>query len=103
MVRAYHLAITEGEPGAVYNIGSGEGTAISTILDTFLSMSKVAVQIERDPARLRPADVPRIVCDVRRFRACTGWQPIISLPQSLNDVLNDWRERVKEVTNNGNA
>ncbi|HET7080177.1 MAG TPA: GDP-mannose 4,6-dehydratase [Chloroflexia bacterium] len=101
MVRAYHLAITEGEPGAVYNIGSGKATAISTILDTFLSMSKVAVQIERDPARLRPADVPRIVCDARRFRECTGWQPEISLQQSLRDILNDWRERVTDVTNGG--
>jgi GDP-4-dehydro-6-deoxy-D-mannose reductase len=103
MVRAYHLAITEGEPGAVYNIGSGQGTAISTILDTFLSMSKVAVQIERDPARLRPADVPRIVCDARRFREYTGWQPVISLQQSLSDILNDWRMRVVEVTDDLNG
>jgi GDP-4-dehydro-6-deoxy-D-mannose reductase len=91
MVRAYHLAITQGEPGAVYNIGSGRGTPISSILDTLLSLSTVDVRVERDPARLRPADVPRIVCDPSRFRALTGWTPEWTLNQSLTDILNDWR------------
>ncbi|HUS15553.1 MAG TPA: GDP-mannose 4,6-dehydratase [Chloroflexia bacterium] len=94
MVRAYHLAITEGEPGAVYNLGSGQATSISRILDTLLAMSTVAVRIERDPTRLRPADVPRIVCDPGRFRGRTGWEPRIALQTSLTDILNDWRQRV---------
>src|SRR5207237_4757141 len=34
MVRAYHLAITRGEPGEVYNIGSGKGRTIQWLLDT---------------------------------------------------------------------
>ena len=67
MVRAYYLAITQGEPGAVYNIGSGRGTADFHILDTLLSMSKVDVRVEQiRPAaaggcaayRLRPPALP---------------------------------------------
>ncbi len=95
MVRAYHLAITEGEPGAVYNLGSGRATAISAILDTLIGLSRVAVRVEHDPARLRPADVPQIVCDPHRFQARTGWQPLIPLDQSLADILDDWRTRVR--------
>ncbi len=101
MVRAYRLAMTEGEPGAVYNIGSGQTVSIRSILDMLLSLSTVAVRVERDPARLRPADVPRIVCDPSRFRARTGWQPAISLEESLRDVLDDWRRRVAAATNGG--
>jgi GDP-4-dehydro-6-deoxy-D-mannose reductase len=95
MVRAYYLAITQGEPGAVYNLGSGRATPISHILDTLLSLSTVDVRVEQDPARLRPADVPRIVCDPRRFQALTGWQATIPLEQSLADILNDWRARIR--------
>ncbi|HMA35446.1 MAG TPA: GDP-mannose 4,6-dehydratase [Chloroflexia bacterium] len=94
MVRAYYLAITQGVPGAVYNLGSGQATSIASILDTLLAMSTVDVRIERDPARLRPADVPRIVCDPRRFQALTGWQPTIRLTTALSDILDDWRQRV---------
>ncbi|MGI8586416.1 MAG: GDP-mannose 4,6-dehydratase [Chloroflexia bacterium] len=94
MVRAYHLAMTQGEPGEVYNIGSGTPTAISDILAAFLSMSSADVRVERDPARLRPSDVPRIVCDPARFHERTGWLPEIGLEESLADILNDWRNRV---------
>jgi GDP-4-dehydro-6-deoxy-D-mannose reductase len=60
-----------------------------------LSLSTVDVRVEQDPARLRPADVPRIVCDPRSFQALTGWQATIPLEQSLADILNDWRARIR--------
>ena len=57
-VGAYHLALTQGEPGEVYNIGSGVGRKMQWILDTLVSMSKIAVEVRHDPARMRPADIP---------------------------------------------
>ncbi len=103
MVRAYYLAITQGEPGAVYNLGSGRATAISSILATLLDLSRVPVRVELDPARMRAADVPQIVCDPRRFQARTGWQPTIPLDQSLADILDDWRTRVQALSTDGSA
>lgn len=95
IVRGYHLVIERGEPGAVYNFGSGRPVAIRTILDTLIDLSNKQIRIEPDPQRMRPVDVPVIVCDAARAREQTGWQPCISLEQTLHDVLNDWRERVK--------
>lgn len=94
VVRAYHLAITHGKPGAVYNIGSGEAVAVQTILDTLIGLSSVAIVVEFDPARMRPADVPTIACDYTRLHTDTGWQPEYALEQTLRDVLDDWRNRV---------
>lgn len=94
IVRAYRLAVTDGEPGAVYNLGSGRPVAIRWILDTLVAMSRVAITIEPDPERMRPADVPIIAADASRFRARTGWQPQIPLHQTLRDVLDDFRARV---------
>jgi GDP-4-dehydro-6-deoxy-D-mannose reductase len=91
IVRAYHLAITEGQPGEVYNIGSGVGHSIQWILDTLIGMSAVQVEVRQDPARMRPADIPILVCDPTRFHTRTGWEPEIPLEQTLHDILEYWR------------
>jgi GDP-4-dehydro-6-deoxy-D-mannose reductase len=96
VVRAYHLLITNGEPGQVYNIGSGQSHAIQGMLDKLLSMSQVEITVEPDPARMRPSDVPDVVCDIDKLQRQTGWQPTISFDQSLADVLGYWRERVRQ-------
>lgn len=94
MVRAYHLAITLGEPGEVYNIGYGQGRSIQWILDTLIGMSSVKVEVRQDPARMRPSDIPSLVCNPARFQARTNWQPSIPIEQTLSDILDYWREKV---------
>jgi len=96
IVRAYRLAVEQADPGAVYNLGTGRSVAIQTILDTLLDLSTVTIDVQPDPERMRPADVPEIVCDATRFRKQTGWEPQLTLEQTLLDVLNDWRSRVAE-------
>ena len=93
MVRAYFLAATAGEPGAVYNIGSDSAHSIEEVLHTLLRLSSTPIRVEPDPARMRPSDVPLLVCDSSRFREHTGWAPRIPLEQSLRDILDYWRGR----------
>lgn len=93
IVRAYSLAVTRGEPGAVYNIGSDTAVSIEEILGCLLRLSSAAIRVETDPARMRPSDVPLLVCDSARFRQRTGWAPHIPLEQSLRDILDYWRGR----------
>ena len=97
VVRAYRLALTRGEPGEVYNVGSECAVSIQTILDGLIRLSRVPITIEVDPARLRPSDTPPQYSDCRKLRTCTGWRPLISLEQTLADVLDDWRERVARL------
>ncbi|MCR4408422.1 MAG: GDP-mannose 4,6-dehydratase [Anaerolineae bacterium] len=94
VVRAYHLAITLGQPGEVYNIGSEQAHSIQELLDTFLAMSTVPITVEQDPARARASDLPLVVADCSKFRAQTGWQPTIPFQDTLRDVLDYWREQV---------
>ncbi len=94
MVRAYVLAVERGASGQVYNIGSGRAVMIQTLLDKLLALSSVQVEVQPDPQRMRPIDVPRVVCDPTRFRACTGWTPDFTLEQTLQDILDDWRTRI---------
>ena len=91
IVRGYYLAVTQGEPGEVYNLCSGQAWSIQQILDTLLGMSEVEVRTELDPARLRPSDVPVLVGDAGKFRERTGWEAQIPLEQTLADLLAFWR------------
>jgi GDP-4-dehydro-6-deoxy-D-mannose reductase len=95
MVRAYALAAHHGRVALAYNIGSGHSVSIRWLLDTLLTFSTCDIAIEPDPARMRPSDVPRVLSDSRRFREHTGWAPQITLEQTLFDVLEYWRARVK--------
>ncbi len=98
MVRAYVLAVERGVAGAVYNIGSENALAIQTVVEMLLAQSRVPIQIERDPARLRPSDTPVMYCSAAKFRAQTGWQPTIPLETSLRDILAYWREKIRRNT-----
>jgi GDP-4-dehydro-6-deoxy-D-mannose reductase len=93
MVRAYALAVEHGESGQVYNIGSGQAVSIQHLLDTLLGASKQPIEVRQDPQRMRPVDMPVVVCDASRFRAHTGWQPQIAFAQTLRDILDEWRTR----------
>jgi GDP-4-dehydro-6-deoxy-D-mannose reductase len=94
IVRAYWLALEKGEPGEVYNIGTGNAPSIREILERMLSMTEASVEVRQVPEKMRPSDVEILISDSSRFRAATGWEPQISLDQMLSDTLEYWRERV---------
>ncbi len=101
MVRGYYLALAKGKAGEVYNLGSGRAYAIGEILDKLLGMSRVVVRVEIDASRLRPSDIPILVCDSRRFREDTGWRPERDISDTLREVLDYWRKRVREEEQQG--
>jgi GDP-4-dehydro-6-deoxy-D-mannose reductase len=95
IIRGYYLALSEGEPGEVYNLGAERSYSIRQVLDGLLALSETRVAVEQDPARLRPSDVPEILADCAKFRSRTGWRAEIPLERSLEDILNYWRSRIR--------
>jgi GDP-4-dehydro-6-deoxy-D-mannose reductase len=94
VVAAYQALMAQGQPGQSYLICSGHSTRIQTIVDTLAELTGVAVQIEQDPARMRPLDTPRLVGSYAKLHQDTGWRPQIPLRQSLTDALDDWLGRL---------
>lgn len=92
VVRAYWLLALHGVAGEAYNVGSGIARPVRRLLEMLLGMADVPVTVETDPARMRPSDVPRSVSDTSKLRAATGWQPQIDLRDSLQDMLDVWRQ-----------
>ena len=90
-VRAYRMVMEKGRSGAVYNVCSGVATAISDILEILLGMSDARIEVEKDPARQRPSDIPLLLGANGLLREETGWEPEIPLEQTLKDTLDYWR------------
>lgn len=95
MVRAYRLIMTLGEPGAVYNVGTGHAHSIQELLDVLLHLTDTPVEVKPDPARTRPVEVPVLACDASKVKATTGWAPAFTFEQTLEAVLDDWRGRIR--------
>jgi GDP-4-dehydro-6-deoxy-D-mannose reductase len=93
MVQAYQLLMHRGEPGEVYNIGSGQALSIQELLDMLLALTSTPIQIQVDPARFRPIDTPIMQSDNSKIQAATGWKPVYTIEQSLADILAEWRAR----------
>jgi GDP-4-dehydro-6-deoxy-D-mannose reductase len=93
MVRAYLLAIKLCQYGVPYNICSSRAISIESLLNRLLSLSKVKVEVVQDAERMRPSDVPLLLGDCTLFQNTTGWERSYSLDDTLEDLLNYWREK----------
>ncbi|MBN2067702.1 MAG: GDP-mannose 4,6-dehydratase [Candidatus Diapherotrites archaeon] len=94
IVKAYWLAVKKCEPGEVYNICQENTIKMKGILDLLLSMTGKKISIEQDPKRMRPSDVPVLYGSCKKFREKTGWKPEIEFKQTLEDIMQYWRERL---------
>ena len=66
------------------------------MLKMLISMSTAKnIRVETDPERLRPIDADLQVPNTAKFKSVTGWQPEIPFEQTMKDLLQYWRDRVK--------
>ncbi|MEM1178676.1 MAG: GDP-mannose 4,6-dehydratase [Acidobacteriota bacterium] len=87
-VRGYEAVLRRGERGHVYNLASGKAHSIQEALDALRRISGVEAQVERDPARVRPVDVPLLSGDIRSIGEL-GWTPELSFEDALADLWRD--------------
>jgi len=95
-VRAYYMLVTMNPTGGeYYNIGGTYTCTIKQMLYYLISRSKVkGIEIVVDPERLRPIDADLQVPDTTKFQKHTGWKPQIFFEQTMDDLLEYWRNKV---------
>jgi GDP-4-dehydro-6-deoxy-D-mannose reductase len=74
--------------GRVTNVASGVGVRIHDALTTLIDVSGCAVQVELDPARMKPADVPFSIGSTDRLTELTGPLDLIPLRDSLKSAYD---------------
>jgi GDP-4-dehydro-6-deoxy-D-mannose reductase len=90
-VKAMWLAAQTGKSGEIYDICSGTGRTVGSILHQLMALAGVSVPVRADPARWRPVDIPVIIGDNTKIRAL-GRQAEIPLAETLRQVLQCWRQ-----------
>ncbi len=92
VARAYILLMEKGISPEVYNIGSGVGHSMQEILDMLCALSKTKITVVTDEQKVRPLDVPAVIADSSKIKQL-GWQPTIPLEQTLQRILEEWRQK----------
>lgn len=94
--RAYALAMKHCIPSELYLIGSDYVYTMKQCLEFLISRStKPGIKYEVDPTRVRPTELRNFVVDFTKFRTATGWEPSIGFEETMEGVLNYWRNFVK--------
>ena len=85
IVRGYLILAEKGTTGGIYNIASGIGRRVGDVLGRLISLSGAEIAVEKDTARLRPADIPVFIGDASKIRAL-GWRPEIDFDDTLRGI-----------------
>jgi UDP-glucose 4-epimerase len=87
------LRLSAGPPGyAAYNVGTGIGTSVTSLIDDLVSVGGLSARYDQDPARVR-ADDGHLVSDSSRITADTGWRPKVALREGLSWLVEDTHEQ----------
>ncbi len=88
-VAAQWLALTEGTPGAVYNVGAGNERSNREVTETILHRFGVGTEMIEQVAD-RPGHDLRYCVDTSRIRAL-GWSPAVDFEQALDETIAWYR------------
>jgi GDP-4-dehydro-6-deoxy-D-mannose reductase len=94
--RAYVSMVERGLTGT-YNLCSGKALKIEELIERMGSSSRLAVELEVDPALVRPSDPPLVVGSSSRLQEAIGWEPRIPIAQTAADILGWWRRRLEAL------
>ena len=83
---------------AVFNVASGRPRRVADLLDVMVRASTLPLEVEVDPNRFRPAEIPRVVGDAAALRRSFGWIPRRSVDELVVELLTYWRARISSET-----
>ena len=82
-------SIYKNAVGETINLGSGREIKIRDLVRLMAKLLGKRVKIKRDPTRLRPYDVERLLCDSTKAKQILKWQPQVSLEEGLKRTI-EW-------------
>ncbi|MED3995529.1 NAD-dependent epimerase/dehydratase family protein [Peribacillus frigoritolerans] len=86
-VRAYEILLTQGKPGEIYDIASGNSHTLGEVITSFRDLTTIDFGIkskvkdqEEGRGEISPVEIVKL-----------GWKPVFSLKSSLEDILYFYR------------
>jgi len=91
VVAAYRLLCRQGRSGAVYNVCSGSVTKLDYIASYCMKKSSHSIRVRSRESRQRVGvDYYDNAGDNTALKRDTGWEPVIPLEQTLDDLYEYW-------------
>lgn len=83
-------ASTPGVEGQTFNLGTGRDVNIGELAKKIIEITERPVEIDLDPARLRPkkSEVMRLISDNTLAQQYLEWWPEVSLDEGLRQTVN---------------
>jgi GDP-mannose 4,6-dehydratase len=97
VAETYWILTEKCSYGEVYVIGSNVTMEIGELLNKLLELSETGkkIKVEVDKKLLRPSDVTLQIPDSTKFIKQTGWSSKIPFEQTMKDLLNYWRDKIR--------
>ena len=89
VVRAYYMLLTEGTPGEIYNVCSGNAYRLSDVIECIAEKVGVKVTAKVNPEFVRPDDNKEIVGSAYKIESELGWKPQIDIKDTLQDMIDE--------------
>jgi UDP-glucose 4-epimerase len=71
------------------NLGSGRSVSVADLVQACEQVLDRTIEIEIEPKRVRKTDRAELLADSSLLRKATGWEPIRSLQQTLQELLTE--------------
>ena len=69
-----------------------QSNARERMLEILVALARKTIPTRTDPARMRAADLPRLLANASLLHSHTGWTPELPLETTLADMLQFWRD-----------
>jgi UDP-glucose 4-epimerase len=75
----------------VFNVGSGQAYSVDNVLASLQRILGRTIAVVREASRLRTSERMLLLANIDRIRLATGWQPRLTLDDTLNDLVEAYR------------
>ncbi len=86
--RAVIASLDMAAPGTtIANFATGTAWSMQNMIDTIGCVLNRHIEVEVDPAKIRPVERDHLQADVSRLRSMLGWTPDPTIERGLTDLL----------------
>jgi GDP-4-dehydro-6-deoxy-D-mannose reductase len=96
VIAAYECILEKGIPGEIYNVCSGRGVTLRSILESICAKAGIPADFQVDPALIRPIDNPVIIGDNAKLRSLGFSLSYEGLDAAIDGMIVWWQKKLSE-------
>jgi UDP-glucuronate decarboxylase len=89
------VALSKGQHQGIYNVASGQGMQLRTLIEAFASALGRTEQVRWGAKPYRPQEPMHVQANITKLRAATGFAPAVDLETGVRTTVEFWRAAQK--------